>query len=273
MKITTTARLCATLCLAGLSACSTPSQAARLLDVAVVDRQTGERLPTYRHAGKTWVAGTPGHEYSIEMRSLQGERVLTVMSIDGVNVLSGQSADASQSGYVLGGYQSASISGWRKSMDDVAKFVFTSLGDSYASRTGRPANVGVIGVAVFRERYVPPPAPVVMAPREESRPAAQGVLGGRAGASSANTADSAGSAAMESLSAKRAEKIGTGHGEREYAPTSYTAFERASTQPDEVVTVYYDSRANLIARGIIPTRRYAEPNPFPGAGFVPDPRS
>ena len=43
------------------------------------------------------------------------------------------------------------IAGWRKSMDDVAQFVFTDLPDSYAARTGRPHNVGVVGVAVFRE--------------------------------------------------------------------------------------------------------------------------
>jgi hypothetical protein len=39
------------------------------------------------------------------------------------------------------------------------------------------------------------------------------------------------------------------------------------------VSIWYDSRANLIARGIIPGRPYAEPTPFPGFRFVPDPRS
>ena len=49
---------------------------------------------------------------------------------------------------------------------------------------------------------------------------------------------------------------------------------RLSDSPDEVITIYYDSRPNLIARGIIPTPRLAEPRPFPASfGFVPDPRS
>jgi hypothetical protein len=39
------------------------------------------------------------------------------------------------------------------------------------------------------------------------------------------------------------------------------------------VSIWYDSRANLIARGIIPGRPYAEPTPFPGFRFAPDPRS
>jgi hypothetical protein len=82
------------------------------------------------------------------------------------------------------------------------------------------------------------------------------------------------SVANEALREQKAKRLGTGHGEREHAPTRYTEFVRASDRPDEVVTIYYDSRANLIARGIIRTPRLAEPTPFPsGIGFVPDPRS
>jgi hypothetical protein len=38
-----------------------------------------------------------------------------------------------------------------------------------------------------------------------------------------------------------------------------------------VLTIHYDSRDNLMARGIIPgAPRHVQPQPFPG-GFVPDP--
>ena len=262
MKLVTTCLL-TTLCFAGLSACSTPSQATRLVDVTVIDRLTGERLPTYRHAGKTWIAGTRGGD------GVDSAANIALLSTDSSRIfglLSGESAGSQQSGYVLSPYQSASISGWRKSMSDVAKFVFTPLSDSYAARTGRPANVGVIGVAVFRERYVPP-APV--APMVAPQAALSAAKAERA---SSSLADSAGTAARESESVTPQKKIGTGHGEREYAPTTYTAFERAGSQPDAVVTLYYDSRENLIAQGIIPQRRHDSPNPFPGNGFVPDPK-
>lgn len=63
----------------------------------------------------------------------------------------GETAAPSQSGYVLQPWQSTSIEGWRKSLDRVAAFRFTRLANSYAARTGRPDDVGVIGVAVFRE--------------------------------------------------------------------------------------------------------------------------
>jgi hypothetical protein len=68
-------------------------------------------------------------------------------------------------------------------------------------------------------------------------------------------------------------RLGTGHGERISAPTQYTEFRRASETPSEIIAIYYNSRANLLAQGIIPRpQRYGTPQPFPG-GFVPDPRS
>lgn len=299
-----------------LLGCAPVTQAARLVDVSVVNRNTGERLTPYRHGGKLYVAGTPGDRYSIEMKSSRGERVLTVLSVDGVNTLTGQTAATLQSGYVLDGWQNYSISGWRKSMDDVAQFVFTALPNSYAARTGRPDNVGVIGVAVYREK-VALPQPIAVTPyasspaepwRNESRPrasaeSARDSFDGPARQSAPASAPAAkadsgmdrlgnlGSSGASVLAEQRADKaessiaaravqerksarLGTGHGEREYSPTRYTEFVRNSDSPDEVITLYYDSRANLIARGIIPSYRPAEPTPFPAsAGFVPDPRS
>ena len=70
-----------------------------------------------------------------------------------------------------------------------------------------------------------------------------------------------------------ASRLGTGHGERLSAPTQYTDFRRASDHPVEIVSIHYDSRARLLAQGVIPRPRQSpQPNPFPG-GFAPDPRS
>src|SRR5205814_1223188 len=61
-------------------------------------------------------------------------------------------ASPSQSGYVLSANECYEINGWRKSNSTTAAFYFTELPDAYATRTGRPDNVGVIGVAFFREK-------------------------------------------------------------------------------------------------------------------------
>ena len=122
------------------------------VDVVILDRHTGQVLPVYWHGGERHVAGEPGREYEIRLRNEAGGRVMAVTSVDGVNAITGKTAATLSSGYVLDPWVSLDIDGWRKSMDQAAAFYFTALPDSYAARTGRPDNVGVIGVALFREQ-------------------------------------------------------------------------------------------------------------------------
>ncbi|HEY9132106.1 MAG TPA: hypothetical protein VIM98_10145, partial [Dyella sp.] len=137
-------------CVAGLGFAVPVYAVGRLIDVNIVDRDTGARLPVYRHLGRYYVAGEPGHRYRVDLRNSGDDAVLGVLSVDGVNAITGDTANWSQPGYVLDAYRTFSVLGWRKSDEQVAGFLFTDLGASYAARTGRPDNVGVIGVAVFR---------------------------------------------------------------------------------------------------------------------------
>ena len=66
------------------------------------------------------------------------------------------------------------------------------------------------------------------------------------------------------------QQLGTGHGERRYAPVAQTQFERDSRWPNQRIALYYDSWEALAARGVIRARPVGEPDPFP-LGFVPDP--
>ena len=250
---------------AGLMSLSSPAMAVgSLVDVQVIDRATGNTLPMYWHNGHWWVPGTPGNRYAVALTNRAGGRALTVVSVDGVNVVSGDTAAHDQVGYVLSPGQYAQITGWRKDMTRIAAFEFTALRDSYAARTGRPDNVGVIGVAVFRERPRPMPAPPVLSKPEAARDAASS----GAGASAANESDAR---ARQDEAQPREQRLGTGHGRNEHSPTSYTDFERDQSTPNELIAIHYDSRDNLIAMGVIPRPR-AVPNPFPAtAGFVPDP--
>ena len=149
----------ALLALAILSGCASVADAGRLAEVDIISGSTGQKLETWRHGGRLYVAGTPGERYAVRLANRSGGRLLAVLSVDGVNAVSGETAAAWQSGYVLGPWQSAEIRGWRKSLEDVAAFYFTALPDSYAARSGRPDNVGVIGVALFREFVEPLPLP------------------------------------------------------------------------------------------------------------------
>jgi hypothetical protein len=132
-----------------------------IAQVTILDRVHGVELAPHFYHGEYWVAGTPGATYAIVIRNRLGERVLAVTSVDGVNVISGATASWDQTGYVFDPGEGYQIEGWRKSDEEVAAFTFTESPNSYAERTGRPANVGVIGVAIFRER---PPQPVYAPP-------------------------------------------------------------------------------------------------------------
>jgi len=250
-----------------LSACARDEA---LLDVSIVDVDQGERLSPIGHRGRDYIAGQPGHRFAVTMQNLSGERVLAVLSVDGVNAISGQTAGASQAGYVLEPWQRVEIRGWRKSYADIAEFYFTDLPDSYAARTGRPDNVGVIGVAAFRERRrpampYPPSAPMI---GEAGKAMAE-----RSSADAAGGRDESRARRQDSASAPSAmaQQIGTGHGQRRYDPVAQTQFERDSARPNQRVALFYDSFEALAARGIIRTRSYGQqPEPFP-LGFVPDP--
>lgn len=246
-------------------------------DVTVYDRAQGRVLPVYRHDGRFYVVGKPGNEYRIRVQNRTQEDILAVVSVDGVNAVSGETAAWSQTGYVLSPYQSYDIAGWRKSMQRVAAFFFTQHENSYAARTGRPDNVGVIGVALFSKK--PQPAAVVpQAPMGREDPAdspfpSSADEAPRAAASAGRNERAAESdAASRFAPARQPErKLGTGHGRSQSAPVTYTNFERASPAPQEVIAIHYDTYQNLVALGVIRVPRVAVPTPFPGQ-FVPDPR-
>lgn len=240
-----------------------------LADIAVYDRTEQKTLAVYVHEGRHYIAGKPGNEYEITIRNRQPADLMAVVSVDGVNAVTGETAHWSQTGYVFGPHAAYGIKGWRKSLQRVARFYFTELEDSYAARSGRPDNVGVIGVALFRRK---PDAGIALQRPPESRREAGRSDAAPAAAESA-TRDAAGRivATPEAAAPAREKNLGTGHGAGESAPVRYTEFERAGPAPDEVVTLYYDSYRNLVAQGVIAAPRLARPSPFPGR-FVPDPR-
>ncbi|MBT9443477.1 MAG: hypothetical protein IV087_16510 [Acidovorax sp.] len=269
-----------------------PAQAiGRLADVTIVDRDTGATLPVHYARGEYWVAGRPGARYAITVRNRLGERVLAVPSVDGVNVLSGETAAWDQRGYVFSPYERYQITGWRKSDSQVAAFEFSHIANSYAARTGRPAHVGVIGVALFREQPpVPQPAPAITPePYSQRRDNGHGLGRLREEPTSPAAAapaapDPSAESSARSQSADRvakaapmpSAKLGTAHGQRETSVVTHTSFTRLQEQPNEIISIRYDSRENLVASGIIRERpaRMPVPRAFPQSdnlSYVPDP--
>jgi hypothetical protein len=221
----------------------------------------GNGLPTHFHRGGTFIEGRMGEAYAVRVDNPTGRRVEVVVTVDGRDVVSGDPGDfRRQRGYIVEPYGHVRIDGFRRSLSDVAQFRFTTPGDSYSARRGTPENVGVIGVAVFSELAPPPPPPIAVP------------YGGYEEREKA-TGDGAGAPRAEA--APSPSNLGTRYGETRYAPVSEVPFQRANaTEPDALLAVYYDDRAGLVRRGIVPADVYGMPGPQPfpeSRKFAPPP--
>ncbi len=118
----------------------------------------GAPAPTFFATGETYVMGALGERYTLRVVNHTGRRIEAVASVDGRDVVDGHPADfRNKRGYIVPAWGSVDIDGWRLSRAQVAAFRFSSVADSYAARTGTAREVGVIGAAIFPERFVPRP--------------------------------------------------------------------------------------------------------------------
>jgi hypothetical protein len=253
-----------------------------------VETENGEALPTFAKDGRTFLLGEPGIRYNIRVQNPTAQRVEAVVSVDGRDAVSGEPGDyLNERGYVIPPYGSVVVEGFRRSLEEVAAFRFTSPDDSYSSRMGTPQNVGVIGVAFFPER-ARPPAPVIRRPIPRPVPLPYDYYGYnghnrdyRGGSadraapseprkSQAAPAAALGAAASEGRSADverrrdapkgaaddfdssgSVNNLGTQFGESHESVVSSVSFERASaTHPALLSTLRYDDADGLSARGI-----------------------
>ncbi len=116
-------------------------------------------LPAYKEYGygRRLVGGSKGGRYSIVVKNRCKSALEIVASVDGLDVMDGQTAGFSKRGYIVYPGETLEIDGFRKSESKVAAFEFSGVSDSYANlRHGDTRNVGVIGLAVFTQKGVDP---------------------------------------------------------------------------------------------------------------------
>ncbi len=271
-----------------------------------LESPSGTPLRTFQHEGQTYVMGSHGDRYQIRVTNHGTRRVEALVSVDGRDVVTGKPGDfATGRGYIVPAGDSVVIEGFRRSLNQVAGFRFTTPGGSYSAKMGTPQNVGVIGLAVFEEgadatAKAPPhvarqpaesPAsdPVAAAPAgppgkfERRRPApakagkgtvGRGALGGFGSHGRPTDTDSLDEVAGGS--GRRQDNLGTAWGSTRVSRAVETPFQRSATgTPSRVLTVRYDNAAGLRARGIdIGTSNVRNPQAFPQArGFAKAPPS
>jgi hypothetical protein len=244
-----------------------------LVDVQVLVE--GRSAPLYFAPGRwdrRYFQALRGRNYALRVHNRTGQRVGVLISVDGLNVVNGErsSLRRNESMYVLDPWETATIRGWRTSLEQVRQFVFVDEERSYAERTGQAnGDMGWIRVLAFEERR-----PVAWFGQPEVRRLLGDARGGRAddglreresrdASPRANEAPVVGAERMqkEEASAPRsAEKslagaaradayAGTGWGERRQDPVRETVFVAASSPADHLV-FRYEYAASLRALGI-----------------------
>jgi hypothetical protein len=119
----------------------------------------GRWFDTLELKNARFAIGERGSRYEVVVQNETRKRVEVVVSVDGLDTLDGERASFKKRGYVLGPRETLNLDGFRTSDGSVAAFRFTNVGDTYAQRRFADArNVGVIGVAVFAERWFGTPA-------------------------------------------------------------------------------------------------------------------
>jgi hypothetical protein len=107
--------------------------------------------PHYDVNGKRIIIGDSGNHYEVRIENRTKQRMEVVLSVDGLNVLTGKAASPSQHGFILEPKQTYDVDGFRKDSSTVRSFLFGSVARSKAAGSGGASNVGVIGLAVFEE--------------------------------------------------------------------------------------------------------------------------
>ena len=231
---------------------------AALVAVSVeLDGQPAPLFPAPDGSGRYYVEARTGSRYSVALANRTGRRVGVVLTVDGLNAISGERDAGRGRMYVLDPWQRTTVQGWRTSLREVRQFTFVDERASYAARSGKAnEKMGWIEVAAYRERrpfVLATPRPVPPRPEPYDEPESDS-----AGKNEATAEGSAGASAEAPapavLGGARARAYpGTGWGRRTHDPVVLVSFD-PERDPSERVTLRYEYRTALVALGVLPRR-------------------
>lgn len=225
-----------------------------------------------------YVEALKGREFSIRLHNPLGERVAVALSVDGLNTIDARHTTPREARkWVLGPYETVTISGWQTSMRQARRFYFTTEERSYASRLGQPQDLGIISAVFFRERSARV-LPLGSLERQDGDPGRnEADARGKAGKArpDAAAAPSAVGQPGGTVSRPAEDYAATGIGDRVDHPVQTVHFD-LEERPAAAVDIRYEYRAQLVRLGILPGGRGDDPlarreraRGFEGA-FCPD---
>jgi hypothetical protein len=200
----------------------------------------GVPQPRFAHRGRWYIEAFKGREYAIRLRNPYAVRVAVALSVDGLNTIDARDTTAADARkWVLGPYETITISGWQTSRTHARRFEFTTEERSYAQALGKATNLGVITAVFFKER-----APVILSdkPEQPRDPIAQAEPAVPA------TVPEASASARRSQTAD--DYAATGMGRRtDHAVTE--VWLNLQDVPAHTVNIRYEFRPQLVRLGIL----------------------
>lgn len=233
----------------------------------------GRPVKFFKHNGEFYIEGRQGSKYELKVYNNTWNRVEVVASVDGMSVMEDGLAGPQNSGYLIPARSSIVIPGFRRNNSAVAEFKFGGKQDSYSNAMGEGTqNVGAIGFMFFKEKVV------YRAPSLDSwnNTISTGSITVNStdsmifnSGSSGTLRHSSNNTAKGMISTADSFELGTEWGDEIAHKVQEVQFIRETMHPDKIITVYYDSRRGLEARGIQVVQTtvrptYEKPNPFPG---------
>jgi hypothetical protein len=195
----------------------------------------GRELRTVYNAGRMYVPVQRLREqYEIRVTNHGPRRITAVVSVDGLSVVTGQPASRNDPGYVVAADDSVVIKGWRRDRHTVAAFSFEDRTGSHAYQSGRPDNIGVIGLVAYEEES-PRPVPIERFGRTDAAAPAMRKATSEVGGT------------------------GTGYGPDVAMSVIRVSFHRSANTRTQ--TLYYDTVENLRRSGVPVEPRWPEPFP------------
>jgi hypothetical protein len=226
---------------------------ADLVAVSVeIDGQIAPLYPAPDGSGRFYVEARKGSRYSVVLANRTPEPIGVVLTVDGLNAISGERDSGRGRMYVLDPWQRTTIQGWRTSLQEVRRFTFVDERASYAARSGKAnEKMGWIEVAAYRERRAfvrwerlhkqeqgTPPI--------ESEGASNGAPAPQSARDSAEAAASAPPAGAQARAYP-----GTGWGPRAEDPVVLVSFD-PEREPSQREALRYEYRPALVALGVLP---------------------
>jgi len=212
----------------------------------------------YRKGGtriiKQYLEAHKNRNYGIVIRNMTRDRVGVVIAVDGRNIISGERSDLknTETMYIVEPREQGRYDGWRIDQNTVHNFFFSDLQDSYAMRTFKDSSsMGVIAVAVYREKTRPQSRYELLKKNAPAAPSAESSAQGKA-------------------SGSRDEAAGTGFGDAQHAPTITVAFE-PEQNPFQKTLIKYEWREVLCRKVILQCEQHQGSRLWDQDGYAPFP--